>query len=45
MSHDHCKENAKGVPLNKGLKSMVEIVRDSQRSKGLIKVLLLKKGN
>lgn len=45
VSHDHRKENAKGVPLNRGLKSMVEIIRDSQRSKGLIKVLLLKKGN
>lgn len=40
MSHDHCRENSKGVPLNKGLKSMVGIVRDSlvtQRSKELKK--------
>lgn len=40
MSHDHCRENTKGVPLNKGLKSMVGIVRDSlvtQRSKELKK--------
>ena len=40
VSHDHCRENTKGVPLNRGLKPMVGIVRDSlvtQRSKELKK--------
>ena len=46
MSHDHCRENTKRVPWNRGVKSVVEIVRDSlvTEKQGINKSIIFKIG-
>ena len=46
VSHDHCRENTKRVPLNRGVKSVVEIVRDSlvTEKQGTSKSIIFKIG-